>query len=202
MGIIPIPVRLTDMSGRIQSESDLPSEFQSRLSSTFDYANIKQLLANTYYRGPIPKGEGGSGGHGLRKRGHVFMGMPGNHCDSVLRKATEVNIIVETSEGYVTTADGANILEKMMICEDCGTQEIAGLMPSGQGSYYTRHSTACPSCEDFRDQDKDGGMKLGKWYYFERDNDSLESAVDAMVANPDVELWLNGMPLPSAKKQI
>lgn len=190
------------MSSWIQSESDLPSDFQSRLSSTFDYTNIKQLLANTYYRGPLPEGDGGSGGYGLSKRGHVFMGMPSTHRDSVLRKATEADVIVETSEGYASTGRGADILERMMICEDCGTQEIPGLIPVGRGSFYTRHSTACPSCNDFRNRGRDGSMHLGVWHYFERDDDSLESAVDAMEANSNVELWLNGLSLSNAKKQI
>ena len=190
------------MTGWIQSESDLPSDFQSRLSSTFDYANIKQLLANTYYRGPIPEGEGGSGGHGLRKRGHVLMRKPDTHRNSILRKATEVDVIVETSEGYATTSRGADILERMMLCDDCGTQEIPGLIPVGRGSYYTIHNTACPSCNDFRDPGKDGSLRVGEWHYFERDDESLESAVNAMEANSNVELWLNGMSLSNAKKQI
>lgn len=190
------------MTRVIQSESDLPSDFQPRLSSTFDYVNIKQLLANNFYRGPIPEGEGGSGGHGLRKRGHVFMGMPDNHRDSILRKAREVDVIVETSEGYATTSRGVDILERMMSCDDCGTQEIPGLIPVGRGSYYTRQTTACPSCNDFRDLGKDGSMQRGEWHYFERDDDSLESAVDIMEANSNVELWLNGMTLSNAKKQI
>ena len=191
------------MSSRIKSESDLPSDFQSRLSSTFDYSNIKQLLANTYYRGPIVEGEGGSGGYGLRKRGHVLSGMPGNWRGSVLRKAEEVDILVETSEGYVTTGRGAKILERMMYCDDCGTQELPSLIPVGRKhSVYVTHRPTCPSCRDFQDVNPDGSMEYGKVHHFERDDDSLEAAVEAMETNQNIELWLNGMSLDQAKKQI
>jgi hypothetical protein len=130
------------------------------------------------------------------------MEMPSTHRNSVLRKAKEVDVIVETSEGYATTSRGADILERMRLCDDCGTQEIPGLIPVGRGSYYTRHSTACPSCNDFRDRGQDGSLRRGEWHYFERDDESLESAVEAMEANSNVELWLNSMSLSNAKKQI
>ncbi|WP_280585361.1 hypothetical protein [Halorubrum sp. Boch-26] len=190
------------MNSQIQSESDLPSDIKSRVSSTFSYNNIKQLLANTHYRGPLPEGKGGSGGSGLRKRGHVLMGMPGTNRVSVLRKATETNLIVETSSGYATTDRGADLLERLMICDECGSQEIPGLIPVGRSSHYTRHSTACPSCNDFQYPDKDGGLKLGEWHHFERDSSSLKSAVDAVESNSNVDLWLNGMSLSAAKNQI
>lgn len=191
------------MSSRIQTKSDLPSDFQNRLSSTFDYSNIKQLLTHTYYRGPIPEGEGGSGGYGLRKRGHVLAGMPGNWRESILRKAKEVDVLLETSEGYVTTDRGAKILERMMYCDDCGTQELPALIPVGhKPSVYVTHRATCPSCRDFQVVNPDGSMEYGKIHHFERDGGSLEAAVEAMEGNQKVELWLNGMSLTQAKKQI
>lgn len=187
------------MTYRIPSESELPDDLQDRLSSTFDYETIRQLLVNTYYRGPIPGGDEES--ETLADQGHALASMPGSHRKSVLRKATEVGIVAETSEGYVTTERGAALLERMTDCAECGTEEQPGFLPVEDDS-HRRYDTACRSCEEFYRPGPDGDVTPGEWHHFERDEDSLEAAVEAMQANPDVELWLNAMSLTYANNQI
>jgi len=112
--------------------------------------------------------------------------MPGNWRESILRKAKEVDVLLETSEGYVTTERGAKILERMMYCDDCGTQELPALIPVGRKpNVYVTHRATCPSCRDFHDVNPDGSIEYGKIHYFERDGDSLEAAVEAMGAKSE-----------------
>lgn len=191
------------MTNKIDSEDDLPDDIRSHVSSTFDFPLIQNLLTTTYYKGPIPEGEGGRGGYGLRHRGHALMGMPSTHRKSVLRKAKDVELITEFPEGYVTTPRGADLLQQMAICDDCGEREVPAEIPIGrkrQGSIYVDFRTTCPSCTEFEEREDDS-LRYGKFYRFNSDEERFETAVNAMEKE-GVEVWLNGMSLEDAKDEL
>jgi hypothetical protein len=191
------------MAGTIDSEDDLADDIQSKVSSTFDLNFIRKLLRNSYYKGPIVEGEGGRGGHGLRHRGYALAGMPSSHRKSVMRKATEVDLVVELNNGYATTARGSSLLRQMTDCEECGEREVPTLMPVGRRhSAFVNLLTFCPNCNDFEERSEDSRFRYGKKYRFNRDEESLREAVEAMVANENVVLWLNNMTLDKAVDEL
>lgn len=191
------------MADTIDSEDDLPEDLQNKVSSTFDLNRIKRILTNTYYRGPIPEGEGGSGGHGLRKRGHALMGLPGTHRQSVLRKATETDLITELSDGFASTSRGSDLLQQMISCDDCGEKEVpARLCGGSKRSAYIAQTTVCPSCHEIEELDDDDHVVYGNIYHFERDDGSLQRAVEAMQSNKNIDLWLNELSLSEAEELV
>lgn len=191
------------MADTIDSEEDLPEDIQDKVSSTFDLNRIKRLLTNTYYQGPIPEGEGGTGGHGLRKRGHALMGKPRTHRQSILGKATETNLITELSDGFASTSRGVELLQQMIYCDDCGEKEVpARLCGGSKRNAYISQTTVCPSCHEIEELDDGDNIVYGNIYHFERDDESLQRAVEAMQSNENVELWLNGLSLSEAEELV
>lgn len=187
------------MAETIDSKTDLPDDIQSKVSSTFDFKFIRKLLRNSHYKGPIVEGEGGRGGHGLRRRGYALAGMPSSHRKSVLRKATQLDLVVEVDDGYATTVRGSDLLRQMTVCEECGEREVPTLMPVGRRrSAFVNLLTFCPECYDFKERGEDGSFQYGERYRFERDEGNLREAVEAMEANEDVVLWLNEMTFDEA----
>jgi len=187
----------SEMSSGIHSSSDLPSDIQAETTNTFDFAMIRDLLHDTYYMGPIPEGSSGSG---LRQRHGALAGKPESHRTHVLDKAMNANLVFETQDGYVTTSRGANLAEEIAVCDQCGGEEVpAKVIPGrirGRRTVSTSLTTLCPSCDDHLDDpDQD------RVWRFERDDDSLEKAVEA-VENTNAVLYLNDMTLSQANSYL
>lgn len=87
------------MTPPIDSMSDLPQDVQDRESSTFDFAKVKAILKDGYFRGPAVNEDDYRGG----MRSQSLRGDPATHRKSILRKAVETDILEETPLGYATT---------------------------------------------------------------------------------------------------
>ena len=175
----------------IRSMADLPKDVRERESATFDFGKVKTLLTEAYYRGPAIHEDDSK--KGLRAR--ALRGNPSSHRKSILKKATETNLLMETSEGYATTSHGYELLNQMTVCETCGQDEEpfgAGIRTGKYSGYYAV-LTKCPSCED-----PTGADNVTKHV---RDEDELEEAVRVMESQ-DVICYLNGKSIDRVKQDL
>ena len=180
------------MSQRIGSMADLPQDVQDQESATFDYGQVRTLLLAAYYRGPAVNDDDSHRG----LRASALRGSPSSHRSSILRKAENVNLVEETPEGYATTDRGLDLLEQMMICEDCGGDQsiYAAVQSLGRHRGYIALVTICLSCHD----DPTSSSNVSE---YNRNDEGLEKAVDAME-NHSVVCYLNGMSLDQAKSHL
>lgn len=171
---------------------DLPQEVQDQESATFDFGKVRTLLLAGYYRGPAENDDDSRGG----LRAAALRGNPATHRTSILRKAVETNLLEETPDGYATTPHGFELLQQMMICEDCGGDQSAFItgIPTGRHSGYAAIITVCPSCRD----NPTSSTNVSE---FERSEESLREAIRAMESH-DVVCYLNGKSVNQVKDEL
>jgi len=115
----------------------LPEDVRSKISKTFDIELIIKLLRDTSWF-VTPEGEGGKQavynmvtgyvmedgypGTGMRRPGGCLHGHPDSVRKSILNKAIESNLIINTNNGYKSTEKGLKLLLKLDKCNEC--QEI------------------------------------------------------------------------------
>lgn len=99
--------------------------------------NIRNVLREAYWLGPIGEGSGGqrcphfppcgcgTPGTGMRRPGGALYEMPESHRSKVLRVMTEGGLITNNGKGYVATPEGAAALAEMDTCPDCGGRKEA-----------------------------------------------------------------------------
>ena len=124
----------------------LPEAVRDVMNKTFDFDTILKLLRDTVWW-VNPEGEGGkqavynlSGalieegypGTGLRKPGSVLHGHPATIRKSILTKAINSGLIIETEEGYKATELGIKTLVGIDTCPEC--DELR--MPISTYSHY------------------------------------------------------------------
>lgn len=171
--------------------TDLPQEIQNKESATFDFGTIRTLLQDGYFRGPAIHDDDSH--KGLRKQS--LRGDPSSHRKSILGKATDTNILKQTPKGYATTQKGYNLLQDMMICDNCGTKEESYVSAVRRGQYSGSSviHTNCPSC--------DNPLSATNTDTYTRSNDRLEEAVDVMEAY-NVVCYLNDKTIDQVKKDL
>lgn len=171
----------------ITSMDDLPQDIQNQESATFDFNKVRNILTEGYYRGPSVHDDDSH--RGMRR--HALRGDPTSHRTSILRKATDTNLLEETSLGYATTPRGYDILDEMTICDQCGGDKdpVHIVVPYGRHRAFTAVHTYCMNCED-----PTGAQNTST---HQRDDDELERAVRAMESN-NVICYLNGLSLSGA----
>lgn len=175
----------------IATMTDLPQDVQNKESATFDFGKVSGLLRDGYFRGPAKHEDDSKGG----LRTQSLRGDPATHRKSILRKATETNLLEETPNGYATTPRGYDLLEQIMVCEDCGGDEepVSAVVRTGKYFGYGAIFTVCPSCKN------PTSAQNASWY--SRDDDSLKEAVRTMESH-SVVCYMNGMTLDQAKSSL
>ena len=179
------------MPSQIDSMADLPDDVREKESSTFSFGKVKQILTAGYYTGPAEHSDSSRSG----MRAFALRGDPSSHRKSILRKATETNLLEETPEGYATTPHGADLLDKITICDECGSDQspyIAGIK-TGRVSGYGLVHTQCPSCDD--------PLNSVNVEEFTRSDEQLKEAIETMESN-GVVCYLNGKDLSQAKSDL
>lgn len=170
---------------------DLPQDVQDQQSSTFDFGKVRSLLIAGYYRGPaVHKDDSKTG-----MRASALRGDPASWRKSILRKATNTNLLKETPKGYATTPHGHGLLEQMTICDDCGSQQepYGAVIRTGKFSGYYSVIPQCPNCND--------PLSAKNVEEHVRDDDELEEAVEVMESH-DVVCYLNGESIDDVKRDL
>lgn len=139
-------------SNRI-SEDELPDDVQAELSATFSPDVIYALLRDAYYRGPVPVGKGGerrvygggTPGTGLRRPDGPLYNYPESWRNSVLGKATDLDLLVLVEDrGYAATERGLDLLLDLDRCPDCGRVNRPTLKNQNSSRRLTVIKTECP----------------------------------------------------------
>lgn len=112
----------------------LPEAVRDVMNKTFNFDTVRGMLRATVWW-VTPEGEGGkqavynlSGvlleegypGTGLRKPGSVLHGHPATVRKSILNKAINSGLIIETEKGYKATELGIKTLVRIDTCPECG----------------------------------------------------------------------------------
>ena len=122
-----------EVLGHLESlryDERIPSDVREKISKTFNFDTIIGLLRDTAWF-VTPEGEGGKQcyhyppcgcgypGTGLRRPNGVLYGQPKTVRKSILSKALDSGLIVETPKGFKATEKGVELLLKFDICPDC-----------------------------------------------------------------------------------
>ena len=109
----------------------LPESVKEVINKTFNFDTILGILRDTVWF-VTPEGEGGETcphyppcgcghpGTGLRRPGGALYGHPVSVRTSILKKAMESGLIIETEDGYKATELGVKTLYAIDQCPDCG----------------------------------------------------------------------------------
>jgi len=112
----------------------IPEAVREVINKTFDFDTILKLLRATVWW-VTPEGEGGMRatydlgggilddgypGTGLRRPGGVLHGLPATIRKSILNKAINSGLIIETEKGYRATELGIKTLVGIDTCPECG----------------------------------------------------------------------------------
>lgn len=129
----------------------LPEAVRNVINKTFNFDTILGMLRATVWW-ITPEGEGGkqavynlSGvlieegypGTGLRRPGGVLHGHPATVRKSILNKAINSGLIIETEKGYKATELGIKILVKVDTCPECNELR----KPVSTYSHYSNPAT-------------------------------------------------------------
>jgi hypothetical protein len=177
------PMPITSMDG-------LPKDVQDRESGSFDFGKVKSILIAGYYRGPAVHKDHSKAG----MRAKALRGDHPNWRNSILRKATETDLLKQTPKGYATTPHGHNLLEQITVCDNCGSQQepYGATIRTGRFSGYYGVHTQCPQCDD--------PLSSTNVEKHVRD-DELEEAVEVMESH-NVVCYLNGKSIDQVKQDL
>lgn len=187
----------------------LPDDVRDALTKrAFSFGSLRKLLRDTYYMGPIGIGSGGwrgiygggQPGTQLRRPGGALYNFPRSWRYAALERALDTGVVTHVGNGrFAATERGVAVLHRIDVCPDCGEDRE----PYVESSYYVgdpnsdghienhRLVTRCPECGT--DGYGGHGDSHGRSYKdFERDDDRVEAAVDAIADHPEARTFGGG----------